>query len=122
MTTTHTARADRPNALTRRRMLATIVAHLGTACAACGRETVIGGAPTDGMTLNLGHVKADTNGGTWTIDNLLPACRRCNVAMGGQDWTDAGAPMLVQPLPAGTPLVADPGTREVNMERAPWQA
>lgn len=117
-----TTRTGRPNSSTRRRIAATIIANLGTACAACGRETIVGGSPRDGRTFNLGHVKADANGGTWTIENLLPACRRCNKDMGDMDWADSGAPMLVQPLPAGTRLLPDTGDTETHMEPAPWKA
>jgi len=117
--TTNT-RTGRPNVYKRRAIQATIIANLGTACAACGHETVVGGSPASPWTFNLGHVHADANGGAWTLDNLLPICRRCNVAMGGTDWSESGAPMLVEPLSASTPLLPDPGT-EV-WEPAPWQA
>lgn len=117
MTNTTNARADRPNAPMRRRMQAAIIAHHGTTCAVvgCGRVTIVGGSPTDGMTFNLGHVIADTNGGRWTTDNLLPICRRCNKDMGGNDWP---ADMMTR-QPVALPLPRDPGTSEVNMAPGP---
>lgn len=117
---TSTARTSRPNSSTRRRILATVIAHCGTACAACGRETIVGGSPLDGRTLNLGHIVADANGGAWVVSNLLPICRRCNVTMADTDWNASGAPMLVAPVPVGTRLLPDTGDRETNMEPAPW--
>ena len=117
---TTATRASRPNSSTRRRMLATIVAMLGTDCAACGRATIVGGSPLDGRTLNLGHIVADANGGAWRVENMLPVCRRCNVYMGDADWAESGAPMLVQPLPAGTRLLPDTGDRETHMEAPEW--
>lgn len=117
---TSTPRSSRPNSSTRRRVLATVLAHCGTACAACGRETVQGGSPLDGRTLNLGHVVADANGGAWAVHNLLPVCRRCNVHMADVDWTASGAPMLVSPVPVGTRLLPDTGDRETHMEAPEW--
>lgn len=117
---TTATRSSRPNSSTRRRMLATILHHFGAVCAACGRECVVGGSPLDGRTLNLGHIVSDANGGAWNVANLLPACRRCNVWMGEQDWQDSGAPMLVTPLAAGTRLLPDTGDRETHMEAPEW--
>ena len=117
---TTATRATRPNSSTRRRLLATILHHLGSDCAACGRETIVGGSPLDGRTLNLGHIVADANGGKWAVDNLLPICRRCNVWMGDQNWVASGAPMRVDRLPAGTPLLPDTGDRETHMSAPEW--
>ena len=115
---TTTPRADRPSSSTRRRLAATIISLLGSDCAACGHATIVGGSPSAPWTFNLGHVRADANGGTRTIGNLLPCCRRCNVTMGGTDWDASGAPMLVKPLAEGTRLVADPGSE--TFPPAPW--
>ena len=106
------------NAATKRRIMATIIALHGSDCAACGRETIVGGATTDGRTFNLGHVKSEANGGEFAVWNLLPLCRRCNKFMGERDWNESGAPMLRTPVDA--PLVADPGTGEINMEIPEW--
>lgn len=110
-------RTGRPNASMRRRIQATVIALHGTDCAACGRETIVDGKATSGRTFNLGHVIADCNGGSWSIDNLLPICRRCNVWMSGRDWQGT-APMLRQPMSA--PLLADPGTSETDMDAPAW--
>ena len=114
---TTATRPGRPNSATRRRILATILAHHGNTCAVkgCERVTIVGGAPTDGYTFNLGHVKSDASGGTWTTDNLLPICRRCNKAMGDRDWPVS----LMARTPVALPLLPDPGTGETNMEPGP---
>lgn len=117
MTTNKAPRANRPNSAMRRRILAAVIAYHGTRCAVtgCGRDTIVGGAPTDGFTFNLGHVISDANGGSWTTDNLLPICRRCNKAMGDQDWPSH----MMDRQPVAIPLPADPGTGETNMEPGP---
>lgn len=117
--TTNT-RTGRPNASTRARIVATLDAAMGLSCKACGRDTIKGGPTTDGRTLNMGHIVADCNGGTWNISNLLPLCRRCNVYMEGTDWADCGAPMLATPLPAGTKLLPDTRDEHNYMEAPPW--
>lgn len=106
------------NAATKRRIQATVIAIHGTACAACGRETVVGASPTNGLGFNLGHVRSEANGGEFEMSNLLPICRRCNSWMGDADWAVSGAPMLRTPVWAE--LVKDPGTGETNMERPDW--
>lgn len=106
------------NSATKRRILATVIAIHGSDCAACGRETIVGGSPTDGRTFNLGHVRADANGGTFSVANLLPICRRCNVYMGERDWQESGAPMLRTPRDAA--LVPDPGTTPRYMDAPDW--
>jgi hypothetical protein len=116
--TTSTATRKNTNAATKRRIQATIIAVHGTACAACERETIVGASPNDGRGFNLGHVRAEANGGSFTVANLLPICRRCNVYMSDVDWADSGAPMLVTPMDA--PLVADPGTVQTHMDRPDW--
>lgn len=100
-------RTGRPSSPVRRQILATIIATHGTVCAVkgCGVETIVGGSPSDPRTFNLGHVVADCNGGKWSIDNLLPICRRCNEEMGEHDWP---ADMMTV-SPVNVPLLPDPG-------------
>ena len=108
------------NASGRRRMLATIVAALGSDCAACGRETIANGGANDGRTLQLGHVESAANGGRFVIHNLLPICARCNAFMGDRDWSASGAPMRVTPLPTGTRMLPDPGTVRTHFDAPAW--
>lgn len=111
------SRQNRPNSPTRRRIRATVIALHGTACCACGRETIVNGSPSDGRTFELGHVVSDSNGGEWKVNNFLPICRRCNVYMDGHDWPTV-APMLRQPVDA--PLIKDVPRGETNMEAPGW--
>jgi hypothetical protein len=59
-----------------------------------------------------GHVVAEANGGTMTVDNLRPICKACNLSMGTENLNEfklrcgfnrgaAGAPA---PAPAAAPL------------------
>lgn len=117
MTTNTNRQNSKPQASTRRRIIATWVATIGTDCAACGHATVIGGASKDPWTLHRGHIVSHANGGSSSIANLLPICARCNSAMGEDDWTTSGAPMLKSPVAT---MVADPGPQEWPV--APWKA
>lgn len=37
------------------------------------------------LTFNCGHIVAEANGGTLSVDNLLPICQSCNSSMGTQN-------------------------------------
>jgi len=37
---------------------------------------------------HCGHVQAEANGGTTTVDNLRPICRACNLSMGTENMNE----------------------------------
>ena len=39
-------------------------------------------------TFQAGHIISEYNGGSISIDNLLPICRDCNMTMGTENWDD----------------------------------
>ena len=48
-------------------------------CQCCLREQITIG------NFNCGHIKAHANGGSTTLDNLVPICTLCNTSMGTYD-------------------------------------
>jgi hypothetical protein len=48
-------------------------------CQCCLRETI------SIMNFHAGHIKAEANGGTTTLDNLKPICMLCNCSTGKYD-------------------------------------
>ena len=51
-------------------------------CRCCLRETISIG------NFHAGHIKAHANGGSTTLDNLVPICALCNTSMGKHDLKD----------------------------------
>jgi len=51
-------------------------------CKCCLRETI------SIMNFHCGHIKAEANGGTTTLDNLKPICMLCNTSCGKQDMNE----------------------------------
>lgn len=74
------------NANTIRRLRAAVMARDGTACAYCKTSTVewqhAEGVPQPDNLATLDHVVRVEDGGTNDLDNLVIACRRCNVTRG----------------------------------------
>ena len=54
-------------------------------CVLCNEECDRNLPATDPNGFQLGHVKADTNGGRFEWSNLAPMCRACNVILGDED-------------------------------------
>lgn len=55
-----------------------LVSHFGK-CAYCGESDVV---------ITFDHIVPTSEGGTHTLDNLLPACRSCNSSKGGRSLSD----------------------------------
>src|SRR5665648_974685 len=51
-------------------------------CKCCLRETI------SIMNFHFGHIKAEINSGTTTLDNLIPICMLCNTSMSRQDMNE----------------------------------
>ena len=51
-------------------------------CQCCFRETISIG------NFHAGHIKAHVNGGSSSLDNLVPICMLCNTSMGKYDLNE----------------------------------
>lgn len=49
-------------------------------CAYCGRP------PIDDKSLTIDHVRPRSRGGENRTKNCIPACKRCNLAKGSEEW------------------------------------
>ena len=81
------------------------------ACVVCGQATRLDAAPSDGDRAEVGHLLADTCGGTYGAGNVAIMCRACNEAAGDVDLRPF-VPMFARPgsiptaIPGATALVA----------------
>jgi 5-methylcytosine-specific restriction endonuclease McrA len=66
-----------PKRITKHRFRARIFLAWGHACAYCGEQ-----ADT------LDHVLPRSQGGLTVMENLVPACRRCNGSKSSADWRE----------------------------------
>ena len=59
---------------------------------------------------HCGHIIAEVNGGTPTVDNLRPICPACNLSMGTENLEDfkkrCGFGVAVTPVPVAAPAAA----------------
>jgi hypothetical protein len=76
-----------------------------TKCLCCGVNEI------KMSSFHCGHVVAEANGGTTTVDNLRPICAACNTSMGTENLNDFKAkcgfgPAVKAPKPAKAPKAA----------------
>lgn len=77
------ARTGRPGSIDRERVWAAWTDADGNGtCALCGTVANRFLPAGDPNGANLAHVVADAEGGTWSADNLILACRACNLEVG----------------------------------------
>ncbi|AXH67221.1 HNH endonuclease [Streptomyces phage Wofford] len=133
---THQCRADDRTAGSayRRQLLATVLmlasltghsdGETYAVCVGCGENAYVGGNPRNMDTLNLGHVLADANGGTYCVANMLPLCRQCNEDMGKESLTDVLVPLYDNRSMWNGKLIKDMGKvkqePQANRGQARW--
>lgn len=50
------------------------------------RCSYCGGKPIDDKSLTIDHVRPRSRGGMDCTKNCIPACKRCNLAKGSEEW------------------------------------
>lgn len=69
---------------TRRALKRKVIEKKGTQCHWCGEQTVISQDVT-ARQLTIDHVIPAKDGGTNSLDNLVPCCFRCNQSRAGKN-------------------------------------
>lgn len=94
-----TSALSKPTSSVRRRIDATLLALAAANghgdgktyadCVACGHAAIVGMGARHPRAFQRGHIVSADHGGTWSVWNLAPMCRKCNEALGTRNAREA---------------------------------